>query len=89
MLTFFGGLLTDKLKPKARAAREPGRRAVVPVRAVALLPVDYGVFCRSSCCSAARGCSAPAYAALFAVARAVPAAFLRQVVPGAQSVPAS
>ncbi|MEY9998078.1 phosphatidylglycerophosphate synthase [Streptomyces sp. V4I8] len=46
VLIFFGGLLTDKLKPKAgdAAAGTPG---VGPsrLRALALLPVDYGVFC--------------------------------------------
>ncbi|MCB5166580.1 CDP-alcohol phosphatidyltransferase family protein [Streptomyces bambusae] len=43
VVTFFGGLLTEKLKPKP----EPGSPAAAPstLRAVALLPVDYGVFC--------------------------------------------
>ncbi|MET9463219.1 CDP-alcohol phosphatidyltransferase family protein [Streptomyces sp. NPDC006544] len=43
VVTFFGGLLTEKLKP----APAPGSPAAAPstVRAVALLPVDYGVFC--------------------------------------------
>ncbi|MBT2466533.1 CDP-alcohol phosphatidyltransferase family protein [Streptomyces sp. ISL-66] len=43
VVTFFGGLLTEKLKPKPA----PGSAAAAPstVRAVALLPVDYGVFC--------------------------------------------
>ncbi|MBT2477340.1 CDP-alcohol phosphatidyltransferase family protein [Streptomyces sp. ISL-94] len=43
VVTYFGGLLTEKLKPKAA----PGSAAAAPstVRAVALLPVDYGVFC--------------------------------------------
>ncbi|MFI5619122.1 CDP-alcohol phosphatidyltransferase family protein [Streptomyces sp. NPDC051567] len=42
VVTFFGGLLTEKLKPKAA----PGTPAAAPstLRAVALLPVDYGVF---------------------------------------------
>lgn len=43
VLVFFGGLLTDKLLPKKEAAvpaAPPSR-----LRAVALLPVDYGVFC--------------------------------------------
>lgn len=41
VLIFFGGLLTDKLKPKGGGpAAAPSR-----LRAVALLPVDYGVFC--------------------------------------------
>jgi phosphatidylglycerophosphate synthase len=43
VVTFFGGLLTEKLKP----APAPGSRAAAPstLRAVALLPVDHGVFC--------------------------------------------
>ncbi|MGP3688577.1 CDP-alcohol phosphatidyltransferase family protein [Streptomyces sp. IBSNAI002] len=43
IVTFFGGLLTEKLKPRPA----PGSPAPVPstLRAVALLPVDYGVFC--------------------------------------------
>lgn len=42
VLIFFGGLLTDKLTPKT-----PGAAAPAPsrLRAAALLPVDYGVFC--------------------------------------------
>ncbi len=46
VLIFCGGLLTDKLKPKpAAAAPAPPAAAPSPLRAVALLPVDYGVFC--------------------------------------------
>ncbi|MEU0375262.1 CDP-alcohol phosphatidyltransferase family protein [Streptomyces sp. NPDC006283] len=43
VVTFFGGLLTEQLKSKAA----PGEGAAVPstARAVALLPVDHGVFC--------------------------------------------
>ncbi|MFJ8014237.1 CDP-alcohol phosphatidyltransferase family protein [Streptomyces sp. NPDC096339] len=43
VVTFFGGLLTEKLKAKPA----PGSPAEAPstLRAVALLPVDYGVFC--------------------------------------------
>ncbi|RKN45902.1 CDP-alcohol phosphatidyltransferase family protein [Streptomyces hoynatensis] len=43
VLLFFGGLLTDKLRPKPA----PGAGAARPstLRAVALLPVDYGVLC--------------------------------------------
>ncbi|MDT0306204.1 CDP-alcohol phosphatidyltransferase family protein [Streptomyces sp. DSM 44917] len=46
VLIFFGGLLTDKLKPK-RAPGTGNAPAAPPsrVRAVALLPVDYGVLC--------------------------------------------
>ncbi|WP_394331509.1 CDP-alcohol phosphatidyltransferase family protein [Streptomyces thermolilacinus] len=43
IVTFFGGLLTEQLKRKAA----PGAAAPAPstLRAVALLPVDHGVFC--------------------------------------------
>ncbi|MFE7803075.1 CDP-alcohol phosphatidyltransferase family protein [Streptomyces sp. NPDC057430] len=43
VVTFFGGLLTEKLKPRPA----PGSQAPQPstLRAVALLPVDHGVFC--------------------------------------------
>lgn len=43
VVTFFGGLLTEKLKPRPA----PGSPAEAPstLRSVALLPVDHGVFC--------------------------------------------
>ncbi|WP_398859129.1 CDP-alcohol phosphatidyltransferase family protein [Streptomyces chengmaiensis] len=43
VVTFFGGLLTEKLKP----GPAPGSAPPAPstLRAVALLPVDHGVFC--------------------------------------------
>jgi phosphatidylglycerophosphate synthase len=46
IVTFFGGLLTEQLKRKASAGG-PAGPATPPslVRAVALLPVDHGVFC--------------------------------------------
>ncbi|TDC24203.1 CDP-alcohol phosphatidyltransferase family protein [Streptomyces sp. 8K308] len=46
VLVFFGGLLTDKLRPRP-AARGAGAPQAPPsrLRAVALLPVDYGVMC--------------------------------------------
>lgn len=50
VLIFCGGLLADKLKPKPAPGSAPGAGpAPAPppsrLRAVALLPVDYGVFC--------------------------------------------
>ncbi|MGI5352127.1 CDP-alcohol phosphatidyltransferase family protein [Streptomyces sp. CA-250714] len=44
VLIFFGGLLTDKLRPRQSAGSTPSRPPS-PLRALALLPVDYGVFC--------------------------------------------
>ncbi|MFE2377388.1 CDP-alcohol phosphatidyltransferase family protein [Streptomyces sp. NPDC059398] len=43
VVTFFGGLLTEKLTPRP----VPGSPAAAPsrLRAVALLPVDHGIFC--------------------------------------------
>ncbi|OON73481.1 CDP-alcohol phosphatidyltransferase family protein [Streptomyces tsukubensis] len=43
VVTFFGGLLTEKLKP--RPAPGTPAPAASTARAVALLPVDHGVFC--------------------------------------------
>ncbi|NGO73542.1 CDP-alcohol phosphatidyltransferase family protein [Streptomyces sp. SB3404] len=43
VLIFFGGLLTDKLRPRNGSGPRP--RPPSTARAVALLPVDYGVFC--------------------------------------------
>jgi phosphatidylglycerophosphate synthase len=46
VLVFFGGLLTDKLKPKAtQRIAAPPAGPPSRLRALALLPVDYGVFC--------------------------------------------
>lgn len=48
VLIFFGGLLTAKLLPPPLPSGGRGPAAPVPpsrLRAVALLPVDYGVFC--------------------------------------------
>lgn len=42
VVTFFGGLLTEQLKPKTVPG---GGAAPSTARAVALLPVDHGVFC--------------------------------------------
>ncbi|QKV68526.1 CDP-alcohol phosphatidyltransferase family protein [Streptomyces harbinensis] len=43
VVIFFGGLLREKLRPKPAGAAAPA--APSPVRALALLPVDYGVLC--------------------------------------------
>ncbi|WBB59735.1 CDP-alcohol phosphatidyltransferase family protein [Streptomyces sp. WMMC500] len=47
VLIFCGGLLADKLKPKPAPGSPAPAPAAPPsrLRAVALLPVDYGVFC--------------------------------------------
>jgi phosphatidylglycerophosphate synthase len=44
VLIFFGGLLTDKLRQASAAGAAPAA-APSRLRAVALLPVDYGVLC--------------------------------------------
>lgn len=43
VVTFFGGLLTEKLKPRPAPGAPPAQPSTL--RAVALLPVDHGVFC--------------------------------------------
>lgn len=78
VMIFFGGLLTDKLTPKAAgapaAAAAPG--APSRLRAVALLPVDYGVFCTVFLLLGSRSAFRYGYLALFAVHAAFLAAFL-------------
>ncbi|WP_093713989.1 CDP-alcohol phosphatidyltransferase family protein [Actinacidiphila alni] len=75
VLIFFGGLLTDKLKPKAG----PGAPAPAPpsrLRAVALLPVDYGVFCLVFLLLGSERAFRLGYLALFAVHALFLVAFL-------------
>ncbi|WUH95975.1 CDP-alcohol phosphatidyltransferase family protein [Streptomyces sp. NBC_00433] len=72
VMIFFGGLLADKLKPKAQAkAAAPSR-----LRAVALLPVDYGVFCAVFLLLGSQDAFRYAYLVLFAVHAVFLAAFL-------------
>lgn len=60
---FFAGLLTDKLRPKGgQPAAAPSR-----LRAIALLPVDYGVFCAAFLLLGGQDAFRYAYLALFAV----------------------
>ncbi|MEU6082989.1 CDP-alcohol phosphatidyltransferase family protein [Streptomyces sp. NPDC047108] len=73
VVTFFGGLLTDKLKPKAGATVLPA--APSRIRAVALLPVDYGVFCAVFLLLGNERLFLGAYTALFAVHALFLAAF--------------
>ncbi|MFJ9592827.1 CDP-alcohol phosphatidyltransferase family protein [Streptomyces virginiae] len=74
VVTFFGGLLTEKLKPRPA----PGSPAAAPstARAVALLPVDYGVFCLVFLLLGGGNLFAWAYAGLGAVAALFLLAFL-------------
>lgn len=72
VMIFFGGLLTDKLKPKPPAAPAAPSR----LRAVALLPVDYGVFCAVFLLLGSQDAFRYAYLALFAVHAVFLAAFL-------------
>lgn len=80
VLIFFAGLLTDKLKPRPepRTGPEAGPDTRPPsrVRAVALLPVDYGVFCGVFLLLGARDVFRWAYLGFFAVYAAFLAAFL-------------
>ncbi|NUP43183.1 MAG: CDP-alcohol phosphatidyltransferase family protein [Streptomyces sp.] len=73
VLIFCGGLLADKLKPKAAP---PGPAAPSRLRAVALLPVDYGVFCTVFLLLGSQDAFRYGYLALFAVHAAFLAAFL-------------
>ncbi|AWZ07138.1 MULTISPECIES: CDP-alcohol phosphatidyltransferase family protein [unclassified Streptomyces] len=74
VVTFFGGLLTEKLKPKAA----PGGPAAEPsaLRAVALLPVDYGVFCMVFLVLGGAGLFRWAYAGMGVIAALFLLAFL-------------
>jgi hypothetical protein len=89
VLIFFGGLLTDKLNPKPQAHLTPQPQQpphphpqLEPpappsrVRAVALLPVDYGVFCALFLLLGSSTAFRWAYLALFAAHAAFLAAFL-------------
>jgi hypothetical protein len=74
VMIFFGGLLTDKLKPKQKPA--PGAPGPSPLRAVALLPVDYGVFCAVFLLLGSERAFRYGYLALFAIYALFLAAFL-------------
>jgi hypothetical protein len=76
VLIFFGGLLTDKLRP--RPAQAPGTSPPPPsrLRAVALLPVDYGVLCAVFLLLGGEAAFRTGYAALCAVYVLFCAAFL-------------
>lgn len=86
VMIFFGGLLTDKLKPKAR----PGPPAPAPsrLRAVALLPVDYGVFCLVFLLLGSERAFRYGYLALFAVSALFLAAFLTKWFRELRALPA-
>ncbi|MFD3939328.1 CDP-alcohol phosphatidyltransferase family protein [Streptomyces sp. NPDC058611] len=85
VVTFFGGLLTEKLKPNAA----PGSPAAAPstVRAVALLPVDYGVFCLVFLLLGGGGLFRWAYAGLGALATLFLLAFLAKWYRELSAVP--
>ncbi|MEU8353081.1 MULTISPECIES: CDP-alcohol phosphatidyltransferase family protein [Streptomyces] len=69
VLIFTGGLLADKLKPKAAPAAAGTAPAAAPsrLRSVALLPVDYGVFCLVFLLLGSERAFLAGYTALFAV----------------------
>lgn len=64
VLVFFGGLLTDKLRPRATVGAPAGRPPST-LRAVALLPVDHGVLCLLFLLLGGQGLFRAGYAALF------------------------
>lgn len=82
VMIFFGGLLTDKLTPKEPKAAPgtPGFGAPAPapsrLRAVALLPVDYGVFCLVFLLLGSQSAFRTGYLVLFAVHALFLVAFL-------------
>ncbi|MGW8887004.1 CDP-alcohol phosphatidyltransferase family protein [Streptomyces sp. NPDC055749] len=79
VLTFCAGLLREQLGKAAAAARpapEGGAAPVSRVRAVALLPADYGVFCLVFLLAGAPGAFLAGYAALAAVHALFLVAFL-------------
>ncbi|MFC7220049.1 CDP-alcohol phosphatidyltransferase family protein [Streptomyces polyrhachis] len=68
VLIFCGGLLADKLKPRPPAGTSPPAAAPVSrVRAVALLPADYGVFCAVFLLLGGQSAFRAGYTLLFAV----------------------
>lgn len=73
VVIFFGGLLTDKLKPKPAPGGPPP--APSTVRAVVLLPVDYGIFCGVFLLLGSETVFRAVYAAFFAAHAAFLAAF--------------
>ncbi|WP_407837142.1 CDP-alcohol phosphatidyltransferase family protein [Streptomyces sp. DSM 116496] len=85
VVTFFGGLLTEKLKPKPA----PGSAAAAPstLRAVALLPVDYGVFCLVFLLLGGSGAFRWAYAGAGAMAALFLLAFLAKWYRELSAVP--
>lgn len=79
ILIFFGGLLTDKLRRAAGPAPGPAPgSAAAPsrLRAVALLPVDYGVLCAAFLLLGGQAAFRAAYATLCAAYVLFCAAFL-------------
>ncbi|MFF7177614.1 CDP-alcohol phosphatidyltransferase family protein [Streptomyces sp. NPDC008121] len=85
VVTFFGGLLTEKLKPRPA----PGTPAQAPstVRSLALLPVDHGVFCLVFVLIGAGPAFRWAYTALGAVSALFLVAFLAKWFRELSAVP--
>ncbi|MFD8542343.1 CDP-alcohol phosphatidyltransferase family protein [Streptomyces sp. NPDC059649] len=79
VMVFFGGILTEQLKRAERLRTGADRAAAAPVstvRAVALLPVDYGVFCVAFLLFGSRDLFVAAYCALLAAHLLFMVAFL-------------
>jgi phosphatidylglycerophosphate synthase len=96
VLIFFGGLLTDKLKPKPKPEPQGpsgGSPAPSRLRAAALLPVDYGVLCAVFLLLGSEAAFRIAYAALCAAYVLFCAAFLvkwfRELEPAADAASTS
>lgn len=89
VLIFFGGLLTDKLKPKGSPAGQPAPTAPSRLRAVALLPVDYGVMCAVFLLLGSERAFRYGYTVLFAVHVVFLAAFLTKWFRELSALPAN
>ncbi|SEF55144.1 CDP-alcohol phosphatidyltransferase [Actinacidiphila yanglinensis] len=89
VLIFFGGLLTDKLKPKRSSAAQAVPAAPSRVRAVALLPVDYGVMCAVFLLLGSERAFRYGYTVLFAVHVVFLAAFLTKWFRELSALPAN
>jgi phosphatidylglycerophosphate synthase len=87
VVTFCAGLLTEQLKRKADSGPGPAAPPST-LRAVALLPVDYGVFCLVFLLLGSQGAFRAAYTVLFVVHAAFLVAFLAKWFRELSALPA-